>query len=186
MADITIPELASATATSNDDLFETAIVDAQSASGYASRKHSMAALANHIATLAQYPGLSTTQKELASAINELYSAMNTITYTTLTPESPFTVQSGRKCCALKCGKFVQLIVSVEGLTAAAYNLAIKLPSAFIPPVSLYGTSIGKLIDGTNLANYAVTSDGNVYIYPLGSMTGGTFSIMYFVGYQVPS
>lgn len=186
MATTSISQLDSATSVSNNDLFETAVPDSGSASGYASKKHSMAVVANHVATVAQYPSLSTTQKELVSAINELDSAMNTITYTTLTPESPFTVQSGRKCCALKCGKFVQLIVSIEGLTPAAYNLAIKLPSALIPPLSLYGTSIGKLIDGTNLANYAVTSDGNVYIYPLGTMTGGTFSIMYFVGYQVPS
>ena len=71
MADITIPELTAAVATSNDDLFETAEVDEQSASGYASKKLSMAQIANHIASNVNYPTLLTTAKTLIAALNEI-------------------------------------------------------------------------------------------------------------------
>lgn len=81
MADITIPELTAAVATSNNDLFETAVVDGQSTSGYASKKLSMAQIANHIAAIAQYPGLNTTEKELVDAINEIFGVALTGTLT---------------------------------------------------------------------------------------------------------
>lgn len=70
MANKSISQLTAAVAVNNDDLFETAQVDAQSASGYTSAKHSMAAIADHIAAGVVYPELETTAQTLVGAINE--------------------------------------------------------------------------------------------------------------------
>lgn len=71
MATKSISQLDSAVAVSNDDLFETAVPDAGSASGYTSKKHSMAAVADHAANVVVYPALQTVAKTLSGAINEL-------------------------------------------------------------------------------------------------------------------
>lgn len=70
MANKSISQLTAAVAVNNDDLFETAQVDAQSASGYTSAKHSMAAIADHIAAGVVFPELETTAQTLVGAINE--------------------------------------------------------------------------------------------------------------------
>lgn len=77
MANKSISQLDTAAAVSNNDLFETAIPDNGSATGYASKKHSLAAMADHIATTVNYPGLQTTAKALVSAINEAAQAGGT-------------------------------------------------------------------------------------------------------------
>lgn len=68
-----ISQLDSAVSVSNDDLFETAVPDLQSETGYASKKHSLAAMANHIGTQVGFTGLNTTAQTLVGAINELAS-----------------------------------------------------------------------------------------------------------------
>ena len=70
MANVSISQLDSAVAVNNGDLFETAQPDLNSASGYASAKQSLAAIADHIATQVNYPGLNTTSKSIVGAINE--------------------------------------------------------------------------------------------------------------------
>lgn len=70
MANKSISQLDSAVAVSNGDLFETAIPDSGSATGYSSKKHSMAAVADHIANDVVYTGLQTTAQTLVAAINE--------------------------------------------------------------------------------------------------------------------
>lgn len=77
MANKSISQLDSAVAVTNEDLFETAIPDQGSATGYASKKHSMAVMANHIGTEVSYPALSTTAKTLVNAINEAAQAGGT-------------------------------------------------------------------------------------------------------------
>lgn len=77
MANKSISQLDSAVAVTNEDLFETAIPDQGSATGYASKKHSMAVMANHIGTAVSYPALSTTAKTLVNAINEAAQAGGT-------------------------------------------------------------------------------------------------------------
>ncbi|MBR5299825.1 MAG: hypothetical protein IKU36_06210 [Bacteroidales bacterium] len=68
-----IPQLTLAEQTSDSDLFETAIPDALSSTGYRSRKNSLATLATFMAnTLAFTNLLDTNAKTLIGAINELY------------------------------------------------------------------------------------------------------------------
>lgn len=55
----------------NGDLFEIAHPDAGSATGYASNKQSLAAIADHMATAVNHPTLNTTAKNIVGAINEL-------------------------------------------------------------------------------------------------------------------
>ena len=55
----------------NGDLFEIAHPDAGSATGYASNKQTLAAIADHAATAVNYPGLNTTAKNIVGAINEI-------------------------------------------------------------------------------------------------------------------
>lgn len=77
MATTSISQLDSATSVSNNDLFETAVPDSGSASGYASKKHSMAVIANHVASDVNYPALLTTAKTLVAALNEVGGKMLT-------------------------------------------------------------------------------------------------------------
>lgn len=70
MATKSISQLDTAVAVSNDDLFETAVPDSGSATGYSSKKHSMAVIADHAANTVVYPTLQTTAKTLVGAINE--------------------------------------------------------------------------------------------------------------------
>lgn len=68
-----ISELPTQATANETDLFEVAIVDANSASGYASKKESAAAIADAIVGEYQYPLriTGTTAKTIAGAINEL-------------------------------------------------------------------------------------------------------------------
>lgn len=68
-----ISELPTQATANETDLFEVAIVDANSASGYASKKESAAAIADAIVGQYQYPLriTGTTAKTIAGAINEL-------------------------------------------------------------------------------------------------------------------
>lgn len=77
MANKSISQLDSAVAVSNGDLFETAIPDSGSATGYSSKKHSMAAVADHIANDVVYTGLQTTAQTLVAAINEVLTSAGT-------------------------------------------------------------------------------------------------------------
>lgn len=73
MATKSISQLDTQSTANETDLFEVAIVDANSASGYASKKESAAAIADAIVGEYQYPLriTGTTAKTIAGAINEL-------------------------------------------------------------------------------------------------------------------
>lgn len=71
MATKSISQMTTAAAVDNGDLFEIAHPDQGSATGYASNKQSLAAIADHVATTVNYPGLNTTSKNIVGAINEL-------------------------------------------------------------------------------------------------------------------
>lgn len=73
MATKSISQLDTQATANETDLFEVAIVDANSASGYASKKESAAAIADAIVGAYQYPLriTGTTAKTIAGAINEL-------------------------------------------------------------------------------------------------------------------
>lgn len=81
-----ISQLDTAAAVDNNDLFEVAHPDSGSATGYASKKQSMAAMANHTATAVSYPTLNTTSKNLVGAVNEVLQSAGggTVLSTTLT------------------------------------------------------------------------------------------------------
>ena len=66
-----ISQLDSAATVENNDLFEVAHPDSGSATGYASKKQSLAALAGHAATVVSYPTLNTSAKTLVGAVNEV-------------------------------------------------------------------------------------------------------------------
>lgn len=84
MANKSISQLDAAVSASNDDLFETAIPDVGSASGYTSKKHTMAVIADHIASTVVYPALGTTAKTIVGALNELLISAGTGTKLTAT------------------------------------------------------------------------------------------------------
>lgn len=71
MATKSISQLDSATSVSASDLYEAAIPDAQSASGYASKKESGAQIATFFHEGIQNNNLNTTDKTLVGAINEV-------------------------------------------------------------------------------------------------------------------
>ena len=71
MATKSISQMTTAATVDNGDLFEIAHPDQGSATGYASNKQSLAAIADHVATTVNYPGLNTTSKNIVGAINEL-------------------------------------------------------------------------------------------------------------------
>lgn len=70
MATISISQLDTATQAKVDDLYEVAVVDANSQTGYASRKLTAAQIATLIAQGVQFSGLSTEAKTIIAAINE--------------------------------------------------------------------------------------------------------------------
>lgn len=78
MATKSISQLDTQATANETDLFEVAIVDANSASGYASKKESAAAIADAIVGEYQYPLriTGTTAKTIAGAINELKSLVD--------------------------------------------------------------------------------------------------------------
>lgn len=68
----TISELLIAEQTSQDDLFETAIPNAMTETGYVSRKNPLSVIADFIVSVLQYTTrLNTTNKTITGAINEL-------------------------------------------------------------------------------------------------------------------
>lgn len=70
MATISISQLNTATQAKVDDLYEVAVVDENSKTGYASRKLTAAQIATLIAQGVQFSGLSTEAKTIIAAINE--------------------------------------------------------------------------------------------------------------------
>lgn len=71
MATTSISQMTTAATVDNGDLFEIAHPDSGSATGYASNKQSLAAIADHMATAVNYPTMNTTAKTIVGAINEL-------------------------------------------------------------------------------------------------------------------
>ena len=71
MANVSISQLNTAGTQSIQDLFETAIPDSMSESGYASRKVSMAQIADFIGNDAQLDDMDTTAQTIVGGINEL-------------------------------------------------------------------------------------------------------------------
>ena len=71
MANVSISQLDTAGTQSIQDLFEVAIPDSLSESGYASRKVSMAQIADFIANGAELDDLDTTAQTIVGGINEL-------------------------------------------------------------------------------------------------------------------
>ena len=71
MANVSISQLNTAGTQSIQDLFETAIPDSLSESGYASRKVSMAQIADFIANDAELDDMDTTAQTIVGGINEL-------------------------------------------------------------------------------------------------------------------
>ena len=73
MANKSISQLTSAAAVAETDLLATAIVDGGSATGYATRKHTVADVGAHIGATKTFAGLNTTSKNLVGAANEVLS-----------------------------------------------------------------------------------------------------------------
>ena len=70
MATKSISQLDSAATLDNGDLFETAIPDSGSASGYASKKMSLAQLADYAANDIVYPDFKTSAQSITGAVNQ--------------------------------------------------------------------------------------------------------------------
>lgn len=70
MATKSISQLDSAATLDNGDLFETAIPDSGSASGYASKKMSLAQLADYAANDVVYPDFKTSAQSITGAVNQ--------------------------------------------------------------------------------------------------------------------
>ena len=70
MATKSISQLDTAVSLANGDLFETAIPDAGSASGYASKKLSLAQIADYMANDVVYPDFETSAKSITGAVNQ--------------------------------------------------------------------------------------------------------------------
>lgn len=70
MATKSISQLDTATTLDNGDLFETAIPDVGSASGYASKKMTLAQLADYAANNVVYPDFDTSAKSITGAVNQ--------------------------------------------------------------------------------------------------------------------
>lgn len=70
MATKSISQLDAAATLDNGDLFETAIPDAGSASGYASKKMTLAQLADHVANDVVYPDFDTSAQNITGAVNQ--------------------------------------------------------------------------------------------------------------------
>ena len=70
MATKSISQLETAVSLDNGDLFETAIPDAGSASGYASKKMTLAQLADYAANDVVYPDFDTSAKSITGAVNQ--------------------------------------------------------------------------------------------------------------------
>ena len=81
MAEKSISQLDAAVTNSVNDLFETAVPDSGSLSGYSSKKTSLAALASFIDTEVNFPTLNTTAKAVVAAINEIVGIVLTGTLT---------------------------------------------------------------------------------------------------------
>lgn len=81
MATKSISQLDAAAVVTVNDLFETAIQDSGSVSGYTSKKHSMAAIASFVNTEVNFPTLNTTAKAVVAAINEIVGIVLTGTLT---------------------------------------------------------------------------------------------------------
>lgn len=71
MATTSISQMTTAATVDNGDLFEIAHPDGGSATGYASNKQSLAAIADHMATVVSYPTMNTAAKTIVGAINEI-------------------------------------------------------------------------------------------------------------------
>ena len=70
MATKSISQLDTAVSLANGDLFETAIPDAGSASGYASKKLTLAQIADYMANDVVYPDFETSAKSITGAVNQ--------------------------------------------------------------------------------------------------------------------
>ena len=93
-----ISELPTQATANETDLFEVAIVDANSASGYASKKETAAAIADAIVGEYQYPLriTGTTAKTIAGAINELENLKaNTSSLATVATSGAYSDLSGK-------------------------------------------------------------------------------------------
>lgn len=69
-----ISALTTAESTSASDLFETAIPNAMTETGYVSRKVTLGTIANFLLNTLQFSGLHTTVKNIIGAINEVLSS----------------------------------------------------------------------------------------------------------------
>ena len=71
MADFRISDLTTASVLNDSDLLEISQVDQNSASGYASAKTTLVAIATKLAKATNFSDLTTTSKNLVGAINEV-------------------------------------------------------------------------------------------------------------------
>lgn len=77
-----ISDLTAVSSLNNGDLLEVSQVDAQAASGFVSKKATITDVADKIVNNIEYASvLNTTDKKVLGAINELLSAINSLTYT---------------------------------------------------------------------------------------------------------
>lgn len=71
-----ISALTTAESTSASDLFETALPNAMTETGYVSRKVTLGTIANFLLSTLQFSSLNTTVKNIIGAINEVLSSVN--------------------------------------------------------------------------------------------------------------
>lgn len=92
MANVSISQLNTAGTQSIQDLFEVAIPDSLSTSGYASRKVSMAQIADFIANDAELDDMDTTAQTIVGGINELLETIYAMLITMKTQPEDATIE----------------------------------------------------------------------------------------------
>ena len=177
MATKSISQLDSAATLDNGDLFETAIPDSGSASGYASKKMSLAQLADYAANDVVYPDFKTSAQSITGAVNQ--------TLLNLADEYDATATYTEGAVVLYAGNLYKCETAVE------------TPEVFDPTKWTQGTAADFFAgggDGTTLQVIAVEHDdtgGTKTSYTSGSFTlapGDTLvvGIMHRSALTVPS
>lgn len=166
MATKSISQLDTASSLALGDLFETAIPDTNSATGYTSRKTSLTNMADFIQSTAANNSLETTAKTIVGAINEvdaesvkweqenILGCKNLIPYKTYDPSG--TVQNGIKFDVNEDGTIIANGTKVNINNNATFNITERYVDGgmFLP-------------NGTYILT-GCPSGGSVYTYQLGA------------------
>ena len=132
MATKSISQLDTQATANETDLFEVAIVDQNSASGYASKKETAAAIADAIVGEYQYPLriTGTTAKTIAGAINELENLKaNTSSLATVATSGAYSDLSGKPVIDSAMSSTSENAVQNKAITGVTNALDERLTNA---------------------------------------------------------